>query len=129
MKKDRKKRLLRIARRAKERREARHVVTHGKLSMSASGFGFVTPPPGDGGVIREDIFIPPQFIRDAVDGDEVKVELLPPREEFGSRSSAGKNRSSWANLSPDTESVRSTGKCRRISNSPVPVSAANGVTG
>jgi ribonuclease R len=84
MKKDRKKRLLRIARRAKERREARHVVTHGKLSMSASGFGFVTPPPGDGGVIREDIFIPPQFIRDAVDGDEVKVELLPPREEFGS---------------------------------------------
>ncbi|MBQ8756440.1 MAG: VacB/RNase II family 3'-5' exoribonuclease [Lentisphaeria bacterium] len=83
MKKDRKKRLLRIARRARERREARHPVVHGTLSMSANGFGFVTLPPGDGGVPQEDVFIPPQFIRDAVDGDVVKVELLPPREEFG----------------------------------------------
>lgn len=83
MRKERKKRLLRIARRAKERREARHPVTHGKLSMSASGFGFVTPPPGDGGIQQEDIFIPPQFVNGAVDGDMVKVELLPPREEFG----------------------------------------------
>ena len=73
MRKERKKRLLRIARRAKERREARHPVTHGKLSMSASGFGFVTPPPGDGGIQQEDIFIPPQFVNGAVDGDMIKM--------------------------------------------------------
>ena len=85
MKKDRKKRLRRIVRRAQERKATRPVL-HGQLSMSANGFGFVILPPGDEGVPREDIFIPPQFIRDALDGDEVKVELLPPREEF--RSSA-----------------------------------------
>ncbi len=47
----------------------------GKLTTTPSGFGFVSREDG------EDIFIPPQFLGSAIDGDKVKVALLPKRAE------------------------------------------------
>lgn len=43
----------------------------GKISITASGLGFVAPESGG-----EDIFIPPQYTGDAMDGDIVSVEEL-----------------------------------------------------
>ncbi|MFZ2656259.1 MAG: ribonuclease R family protein [Victivallales bacterium] len=56
----------------KYRKEApKETFVVGKLSVSAGGLGFVTP--GDG---TQDIFIPPRFLSDAIDGDIVKISLL-----------------------------------------------------
>ena len=47
---------------------------YGIIAVSPSRFGFVTP---DGG--GDDIFIPPQHLNSAMDGDTVTIELLPTR--------------------------------------------------
>jgi ribonuclease R len=47
----------------------------GRLVVAAAGCGFVTPE--DGGA---EIFIPPKYLGDALDGDVVRVKPLPPRE-------------------------------------------------
>ena len=84
MKKDRKKRLRRIEERRAERRE-RHRNTGelrtGTLKMTQSGFGFVTldPDPENAPAPTDDVFIPAKFVGSALDGDRVRVELLPPR--------------------------------------------------
>ena len=83
MRKERKKRLRRIGERARRRREERirESVT-GKLTMTGSGYGFVAPELSEeNGKKPEDIFIPPQFVNGALDGDTVRVSLLPPRED------------------------------------------------
>ena len=83
MRKERKKRLRRIGERARRRRteRIRETVT-GKLTMTGSGYGFVAPESiGENGKKPEDIFIPPQFVNGALDGDTVRVSLLPPRED------------------------------------------------
>ena len=80
MKKDKKKRLHRIAERQKSRRERREETVTGKIAITHSGFGFVTLPEKENGEKPQDVFIPPQFIGDAMDGDEVKVAILPPRD-------------------------------------------------
>ena len=50
----------------------------GRLDLHRDGFGFVRPAGGD----REaDIFIPPNEIGDAMQGDQVLVELAPPRSD------------------------------------------------
>ncbi|MCQ2378101.1 MAG: ribonuclease R [Victivallaceae bacterium] len=74
MKKERKKRLRHIAERRRERenRRAAEEIT-GVLTMTQSGFGFVARGEGD------DIFIPAKMVNQAIDGDVVKVQLLPPR--------------------------------------------------
>lgn len=54
------------------RAENKETFVEGKLSVSAGGMGFVTPRTGG----AQDIFIPPRFLRDAIDGDVVKVALL-----------------------------------------------------
>ncbi|UDQ98078.1 ribonuclease R family protein [Lentisphaerota bacterium WC36G] len=46
----------------------------GIIAISPSGFGFVAPE--DGG---DDIFIPPQHLHSAMDGDSVSIEILPER--------------------------------------------------
>ncbi|MBR2373251.1 MAG: VacB/RNase II family 3'-5' exoribonuclease [Lentisphaeria bacterium] len=79
-----KKRLLRIADRKYERQLARagkFVV--GKLKMTHSGYGFVELAPADRITEKaEDIFIPIPKLNGALDGDIVKVQLLPGRREF-----------------------------------------------
>ena len=79
-----KNRLIRIADRKYERqleRAGKFVV--GKLKMTHSGYGFVEIDPAERVTEKgEDIFIPIPKINGALDGDTVKVQLLPGRREF-----------------------------------------------
>ncbi len=50
-------------------------LTTGRITMTPGGFGFVAPDEGD-----QDIFIPVKFTLNAMDGDTVKVAILPKRE-------------------------------------------------
>jgi ribonuclease R len=50
----------------------------GRLDLHRDGFGFVRPAQGDR---DDDIFIPPSEIGDAMQGDQVLVELAPPRSD------------------------------------------------
>ena len=50
----------------------------GRLDLHRDGFGFVRPAQGDR---DDDIFIPPNEIGDAMQGDQVLVELAPPRAD------------------------------------------------
>ena len=79
MKKERKLRLRRIAARAAARREEREGETlTGIIHMTPAGFGFVTP---DGAAENaEDIFVPAKFTGYALDSDQVKIKLMPPRK-------------------------------------------------
>ncbi|MBE6356130.1 MAG: RNB domain-containing ribonuclease [Lentisphaerae bacterium] len=79
MKKERKLRLRRIAARAAARREEREGETlTGIIHMTPTGFGFVTP---DGATENaEDIFVPAKFTGYALDSDQVKIKLMPPRK-------------------------------------------------
>jgi ribonuclease R len=56
------------------------ILVRGKITVTASGLGFVTPHDADSKEKSQDIFIPPQFLNSAMNGDEVEVELLPERE-------------------------------------------------
>ena len=77
MKKTKKKRLQRLADRRKQRTETRGSrAIDGIISMTKSGFGFVRPK-DENGAAAEDIFIPAKFVNGAIDGDLVRVELLP----------------------------------------------------
>ena len=93
MKKGKKKRLRRIAERLKLRRSRRQETVIGKITITHSGYGFVSLPEDEHGEKPEDVFIPAQFVGDAMDGDEVKVAILPPRPERpgeGEKGPAGK---------------------------------------
>ncbi len=50
----------------------------GRLDLHRDGFGFVRPAQGGR---EDDIFIPPNEIGDAMQGDQVLVELAPPRSD------------------------------------------------
>jgi ribonuclease R len=50
----------------------------GRLDLHRDGFGFLRPPQGSR---EDDIFIPPNEIGDAMQGDQVLVELAPPRSD------------------------------------------------
>ncbi|MBR1951715.1 MAG: VacB/RNase II family 3'-5' exoribonuclease [Lentisphaeria bacterium] len=81
MKKDKKKRLRRLADRKNRRQEAREKLEiEGILSMTQSGFGFVKIDIPEELDIKDsqDVFIPPQYVNGAIEGDRVLVELLPP---------------------------------------------------
>ena len=84
MKKSRKKRLRRIAERMIDRRRKRQ--THGEVTgivrMTVSGFGFVTPEAESVPELDGDIFIPAKYTMNAMDGDTVMVQLLPPRRGY-----------------------------------------------
>lgn len=81
MKKEKKKRLRRVAERARVRRARQLETLCGKITITHAGFGFVAPRKDARNEPQEEIFIPPQFIGDAMDGDDVKIALLPPRED------------------------------------------------
>ena len=91
MKKTKKKRLQRLADRREKRAEERgHKVLEGVISMTKSGFGFVKPQ-AENGAAAEDVFIPAKFVNGAIDGDLVRVELLP-RADISDRGPAGRVR-------------------------------------
>ena len=76
MKKQRKQRLRRLAERVLARKEQKRAAeVTGIIKITVSGFGFVTPEGGG-----EEIFVPAKFTADALDGDEVRLRLLPPRK-------------------------------------------------
>ncbi|HEX8710276.1 MAG TPA: ribonuclease R, partial [Terracidiphilus sp.] len=57
----------------------------GRLDLHRDGFGFVRPNARNGGerqrAVEEDVFIPPNEINGAMQGDQVLVELAPPRAD------------------------------------------------
>jgi ribonuclease R len=58
----------------------------GRLDLHRDGYGFVRPTPAQPGqkpALDEDVFIPPGEMGGAMQGDQVLVELTPPR--FGQR--------------------------------------------
>ncbi|MGC2301399.1 MAG: RNB domain-containing ribonuclease [Acidobacteriaceae bacterium] len=58
----------------------------GRLDLHRDGYGFVRPTPAQPGArppLDEDVFIPPSEMGGAMQGDQVLVELAPPR--FGQR--------------------------------------------
>ena len=86
MKNDKKKRLRRLAEKRDQRQNSRNkLMIEGILSMTQSGFGFVKIEIPDDMDIEspQDIFIPPQYVNGAIEGDRVRVELLPPGGDPG----------------------------------------------
>ena len=83
MKKEKKKRLNRLQRRKGERilrkRHGEDTGFCGTLSVAAAGYGFVRVELEDGSV--KEIFIPPQYLYNALDQDQVRVALLPERHD------------------------------------------------
>jgi ribonuclease R len=64
-----------------ETRRAENLVA-GRLDLHRDGYGFVRPNPPAAGAhaaVEEDIFIPAREIGGAMQGDQVLVELAPPR--------------------------------------------------
>ena len=84
MKKSRKKRLRRIAERIVDRRRRRQSQGEitGIIRMTVSGFGFVTPDEEFRSVLDGDVFIPAKYTMHALDGDTVRVTLIPPRHSY-----------------------------------------------
>ena len=79
----------------------------GRLDLHRDGYGFVRPNPNQSTRIDEDIFIPPTEINGAMQGDQVLVELEPPRAD-GRRS--GRIGSSTR---ADSDRVRRASRTRR----------------
>jgi ribonuclease R len=53
----------------------------GRLDLHREGFGFVRPNPRQPSGVVDDIFIPPNEINGAMQGDQVLVELEPPKAD------------------------------------------------
>ena len=53
----------------------------GRLDLHRDGYGFVRPNARQGSQREDDIFIPPNEINGAMQGDQVLVELEPPRAD------------------------------------------------
>jgi ribonuclease R len=65
----------------------------GRLDLHRDGFGFVRPTPAQPGArpaMDEDIFIPPGEMGGAMQGDQVLVELAPPRFGRGDNRRSGR---------------------------------------
>ena len=65
----------------------------GRLDLYRDGYGFVRPNPAVAGArppVGEDVFIPPQEMGGAMQGDQVLVELAPPRFERGEARRSGR---------------------------------------
>ena len=53
----------------------------GRLDLHRDGYGFVRPNARQGAGKEDDVFIPPDEINGAMQGDQVLVELAPPRAD------------------------------------------------
>jgi len=67
------------------------MLVRGKITVTAGGLGFVAPLEVDATPEEkvQDIFIPPQFLNSAMDGDVVEVEILPDRDKFPTSADRG----------------------------------------
>jgi ribonuclease R len=68
--------------RAHEKKLSRETLVAGRLDLHRDGYGFVRPNPPAAGArapVDEDVFIPPQEMGGAMQGDQVLVELAAPR--------------------------------------------------
>jgi ribonuclease R len=63
-----------------QRAGTRENLAAGRLDLHRDGFGFVRPNPRQA-VGQEDIFIPPNEINGAMQGDQVLVEVEPPKAD------------------------------------------------
>ncbi len=59
----------------------RNNLAAGRLDLHRDGFGFVRPNARQASGVQEDIFIPPNEINGAMQGDQVLVELEPPKAD------------------------------------------------
>jgi len=57
----------------------------GRLDLHRDGYGFVRPNAQQASGVTDDIFVPPNEINGAMQGDQVLVEMEPPRAD-GKRS-------------------------------------------
>jgi len=53
----------------------------GRLDLHRDGYGFVRPNARQASGVQDDIFIPPDEMNGAMQGDQVLVELAPPRAD------------------------------------------------
>jgi ribonuclease R len=60
---------------------ARDNLAAGRLDLHRDGYGFVRPNARQAGGLDEDIFIPPNEINGAMQGDQVLVEVEPPKAD------------------------------------------------
>ncbi len=60
---------------------SRDNLVSGRLDLHRDGYGFVRPTVRQASGISEDIFVPPNEINGAMQGDQVLVELEPPRAD------------------------------------------------
>jgi len=60
---------------------SRENLTAGRLDLHRDGYGFVRPTKGQHGQSDQDIFIPPNELNGAMQGDEVLVEVGPPNRD------------------------------------------------
>ncbi len=91
MKKDKKKRLKRLAKKREERKSFGHrrpsrdqiaeELLRGIITITPSGFGFVRLDNSEND--DADVFIPPHMLKHAMDGDKVELILLPERDDRG----------------------------------------------
>jgi ribonuclease R len=82
LRKEKKKRLIRISQRQKQRRDRREeFFVEGRFSAARAGFGFVDLEDGTS------VFVPEKFTNEAIDGDFVRVQILPERRGFEQRES------------------------------------------
>jgi ribonuclease R len=63
------------------RRDSRDNLMAGRLDLHRDGYGFVRPNARQGSGQEDDVFIPPDEINGAMQGDQVLVELAPPRAD------------------------------------------------
>ncbi|WP_109486080.1 ribonuclease R family protein [Occallatibacter savannae] len=60
---------------------SRENLVAGRLDLHRDGYGFVRPNARQGAGKEDDVFIPPDEINGAMQGDQVLVELAPPRAD------------------------------------------------
>jgi len=90
MRKDKKKRLQRLADRRNERKLQRKQLLlenigelfTGTISINPNGFGFVRVPAENESDAAQDWFVPAKYLAGAMDGDTVRIALLPPDPRF-----------------------------------------------
>lgn len=76
----------------KKRKRAQVPTIKGTITITSGGFGFLRVEAGENDETKpEDVFIPPQYLKGAMDGDEVEATLLEERrEQADGRGPAGK---------------------------------------